>query len=311
MIASILSKSASRAADWGFSVSIGIAVICDDQKSIAIASDQKATFSDFSADNAAMKIVRLYQKYWVIIAGDDVEYAEDILREAYDALAKDEKTKSPKQVADAVNDAYWSSLHAQIESRVLRRHKFTVDSFRDTGSKKCTATVYNNLCAKIERVEIKLKFLVLGFSGNGKGHIYLVDGQESPKCFDSVGVWAIGSGEHAALSSLAFHIERKQLSKYGTSREDGIYFACEAKFMAETSGYVGKDTASVGVISSRDLNEREVTIVPTDKIAEIKEIWKTQGAPRIPENIEETIKGMLKIIQPSKPSDPQKSADQQ
>jgi 20S proteasome alpha/beta subunit len=294
-------------------MTVAIAVLCDDHESIVFACDRKATFADFSADHAAFKIVRLYRRHWVLSAGDDVEYAEDILREAGDALDAKEKLQTPKQVADALNDAYWNALHAQIESRVLRKHKFTVDSFRDSGSKKCTATVYNNLCAKIERVELSLRFMLIGFSASGRGHIYVVDGSESPKCYTSIGVWAIGSGEHAALSSLAFHIERSELSKYRTSTEDAVYFACEAKFMAESSGHVGKDDATVGIVSSRDKDPSEIALLPSQDLARVKELWKTQGAPRVPPNIGNLIKGMMRKSEDDAPkqSTPETSTDQQ
>src|SRR4051812_41411531 len=106
---------------WGYWMSIAIAILCDEQNSIVFASDQKATFSDFSADHAATKIVRLYRRYWVLFAGDDVEYVEDIVTDASNALEAEKKVQSPRQVAHALNDAYWNALHSQIESRVLRK----------------------------------------------------------------------------------------------------------------------------------------------------------------------------------------------
>jgi hypothetical protein len=162
--------------------------------------------------------------------------------------------------------------------------------------------VYNSLCIKIEKVEISLQFLVIGFSEDANdGHIYLVDGTDAPKCYDEVGVWAIGSGAHAALSSLAFHIERRELYKFGTSPATAAYFACEAKFMAESSGHVGRDAATVIVLSSRDAIG-DIKFINVGNIAKIKEIWKTQGAPRTPANIDEQMKAMFQDISSSDPN---------
>jgi len=307
MMGHLLSKlPAPRPADWGFQMSVGIVVIFNNHEGIVCISDQKATFSDFAADHAAVKTKRIYRRWWVIYAGNDVEYADGIIREATISLGEDDAPpKTMKAVIAALNDAYWNLVHSQIEARVLRKHKFTVDSFRETGSKKCTATVYNNLCAKIDKVEISLTFLLFGFDERGKAHIFLVDGREEPKCYDAIGVWAIGSGAHAALSSLAFHIDRKELTKYDESVEETVYFACEAKFMAESSGYVGRDSALL-TIHTASAPPDKATFLFQSQIAKIKEKWQAEGAPKIPAGIKAVVSAAIedryrKEITPSSP----------
>jgi hypothetical protein len=311
MLSHLLSKlPASRPADWGFNVSVGIVIICDDYHGLVCISDGKATFSDFSADHAAVKTKRIYRRWWVVYAGDDVEYAPGIIGEATAALGDDDKNppKTSKQVVTALNDAYWTLIHSQIESRVLRKQKFSVDTFRETGSKKCTATIYNNLCAKIDKVEISLQFLVYGFDNNDRAHIFLVDGKEEPKCYDSIGVWAIGSGAHAALSSLAFHIDRQELNKFGMSIERAAYFACEAKFMAESSGHVGRDAATLTMHRASDPCEKVRFLLAT-QISKIKEIWKNDGAPRIPVAITEQVSVLIRERYPED-ADPKQSSSE-
>jgi hypothetical protein len=317
MFSHLLSKMpAPRAADWGFGVSVGIVVICDNYKGIVSVSDTKATFADFSADHAAIKARRIYRNWWVVYAGNDVEYAPGIIADAEESLDRgcedDPPFKKAKQIVAALHDAYWSAVYSQIENRVLRKQKFTVDSFRETGSKKCTATIYNNMCAKIDRVELSLQFLLYGFSEDGRAHIYLVDGGDAPKCYDTVGVWAIGSGAHAALSSLAFHIDCKELNKHATKPEKAAYFACEAKFMAESSGQVGKDMAILAVHRANE-KPTDARIVLQAEISKIKEIWKAQGAPRVPPNIEEQVAALLnpKKTEAVMPSDSQTSGSEQ
>jgi 20S proteasome alpha/beta subunit len=112
------------------------------------------------------------------------------------------------------------------------------------GKRKCAASLYQTLCNRIEKVNISLTFLVCGFDDEGSGHIYSVDGKDAPKCHDSVGMWAIGSGAHAALSSLAFHLNKAQLN-LTTSVEKATYLAIAAKFMAESSSEVGKEATNV------------------------------------------------------------------
>ena len=148
---------------------------------------------------------------------------------------------------------------------------------------------------QIDKVEISLQFLLYGFDENSDAHIYLVDGRESPKCYNEVGVWAIGSGAHAALSALAFHIDHKALNKYSTSVESAVYFAAEAKFMAESSGHVGKDATIIGIHRASD--EIGTVTVLHDEVHVIKETWAKEGAPRVPPTIENTIKVILKAKQ--------------
>jgi 20S proteasome alpha/beta subunit len=302
MISHLLSKlSAPRAADWRFNVSVAVAVICNQRKGIVCVSDQKATFSDFSADFAATKAKRIYRNWFVLYAGDDVEFVPRIIRQATAVLGDDDDgtVKTVEQVVNAVEDAYWDAFHAQIESKVLRRYKFTCESFQENGKKKLTDTVYTNICARIDKVKLSLQFLVYGFDSNGMAHIYAVTGEDSPKCYDQVGIWSIGSGSHAALSSLAFHIDNRQLNIYRATPEQALYFACEAKFMAESSGQVGREaalgtihTAYEGPFNGVD-SDIYCQVVTPAKISKIKEIWKTGGQPRVPDGIENQITEIL------------------
>jgi hypothetical protein len=292
MIESIFPRTL-RAADWGFGMSIGIVVASRNFEILVSISDAKATFEDFSADHATLKGRRIYRNWWVIFAGNDVEYAPSIMQGVRRYLGTDAATpaKTARQVADSLNDAYWDLIHSQIENRVLRKQKFTVDSFRDIGSKKCTASIYNSLCAKIDKLEISLQFLLYGFSDDDKkGHIFVVDGRETPKCYDTIGVWAIGSGAHAALSSLAFHIDKQELNKYVGTPAEAVYFACEAKFMAESSGLVGKDA----VLTIHTTGQDEAQFLFEDEISKVKKIWSSEGAPRVPPDIDQRVAALMK-----------------
>src|ERR1700686_2753457 len=124
MLSHLLSKlPVPRPADWGFNVSVGIVVICDNYKGIVCVSDAKATFGEFSADHAAVKARRIYRNWWVVYAGDDVEYAPGIIAEVEDSLGKgtedDQPFKNANGVVAALNDAYWDTVHSQIENKVL------------------------------------------------------------------------------------------------------------------------------------------------------------------------------------------------
>ena len=114
--------------------------------------------------------------------------------------------------------------------------------------------------------------------------------------FNSLGFWAIGSGAPAALSSLSFHISRKQLTVY-SSVSEAVYFSLAAKFMAESANDVGKSTFVV-ILSNHDSEPLEY--VSDQGIEKIRKLWERSGAPRVPrKDIENTVS---KLIYPSKAS---------
>ncbi len=265
---------------WGWRVSICLAAFFGNGEGIVVASDEKVSFGNYSAENAAIKTQPLLKNWEVLYAGDDVEHVPVIIRRARHLLKDFKKPPNIGEIVGALDTAYKERIHHEIEARVLRKHGFTVDTFRDRGKQKCTATVYNNLCERISRVEVSLKFLLCGFDTIGQGHIFEVNGQSAPRCYDHIGMWAIGSGAHAALSSLAF---QKDSGNYReSSMEQVIYHVCEAKFMAESSGDVGRDSTILLVL----MKDKSTKWIPPSIInSKIKAAWKKEGAPRIPENI--------------------------
>jgi hypothetical protein len=286
MIASILSKlPVSKPADWGFNVTICIAALCENRDKIILVSDSKVSFGDFSADMAVLKMEPLFARWMTLFAGEDVEHIPFILERAHDLLSSARRKKgavpTPGQVANALQRSYEERLETQIEATVLRRYGYTVKSFRNEGKKKCTASVYNGLCSKIANVKISLKFLLAGFDSKNKGHIIVGGGEEAPMDYTTLGFWAIGTGAHAALSSLVYHRERQHIS---TTKpvEECLYVACASKFMSESARDIGKFTA-VSTISMIDGFH-------LPHVKPIRKIWENEGAPRLPKNLEERIK---------------------
>jgi ATP-dependent protease HslVU (ClpYQ) peptidase subunit len=279
----LLSKlPASRLADWGYNVSVCIAVACEDGKKIVMVNDMKASFPDFSADAIGQKNQPFFHKWVALFAGNDVEYVPTILERAGDKLQnnmnKTKKEPSAKEVGEAVQAAWWEMLDDIIESSVLRRHKFTLRTFLRDGKQKCTASIYNGLRSRIEQAKLSLQFLVCGFDGKGEGHVLVVDGKHPPGRYDSIGIWAIGSGAPSALSALMFHSEYHGLNRY-SQLPKAVYCALDAKFMAESATDVGKKGTFVMVL---DETGTGVQYIREAHFAAIRELWETQGAPRIP-----------------------------
>jgi hypothetical protein len=294
MISHLLSKMpAPKASDWKcWNMSVAISLLANHRKATVNVTDTKVTFGDFAADNIAPKDFPLFKKCSVLVAGNDIEHVKPIMDRATAIVGKN---PSVSDVAEAINVAIGERLHAEITRKVLHKHGFDVNSFRDEGKRKCPPSAYLGLFNRVDQVSLSLKFIVSGFDSGGsshsvQGHIYAADGQGVPVCYDPVGMWAVGKGAHAALSYLAFLIQRHGSPSREEGTELALFFALGAKFMAESCGEVGSQTTFAYI------NEygRPPHYISYEAIEIIKAMWSLEAAPRIPEHLPEKISGFLK-----------------
>jgi hypothetical protein len=254
--------------------------------------DRKVTFSDFSADNAVTKNRFLVKNWWVQYAGNDVEKAPFIIEEANRAISAVNPTMwSPQFVVELLQRSWLKFRDQEIEAKILRKHGFTFDSFRDSGKEKTTQSVYDELHDRIDRFKFSLEFLVAGFDSDGDAHLLCLDSQGTVSSYNDLGFGAIGSGAHAALSSLSFHVEHGNLCSYCSCVHSAVYFACEAKFMAETSVQVGKESAFVSV---HKRNEKTAQFFFHDEVEKIKKTWLKYGAPRPSDKVKTQIFDLMR-----------------
>lgn len=257
-------------------------------------SDEKVSFSGFAADNFVVKDMPLWGSTWALVAGDDIEHVPTIMVRAkriLDGKSLDNRSLVVEEAAYALDEAYGHILKSEITRKVLRKRGFTVDTFLEKGRQKCTPSAYLSLCERIDRVNLALRFLVCGFDESGEGHIFTVDGQGAPKCYDTIGMWAIGSGVQLALSSLAFHVHRNQFSKYASVMET-VYFTLAAKFMAESSGEVGEST-----FVSIETKDHPTQYMRSGAVDRIREVWKLHGSPRVPAGLDELMENSVATIE--------------
>ncbi len=275
-------------------MSLCLSLLAERGNKVINISDEKVNFGEFSADNLALKDLPLYRDMYVLFAGNDTEHVEPILTRTRDILISLEKEPSVRDAANALDLAYGERLQEEIHCRVLRRRGFTVESFRKEGKQKCTPSDYLNLCSRIEKVSISLKFIVSGFGANDSrdahnGRIYTIDGVSAPKSRTPIGMWAVGSGRTAALGWLAYHIERLNVNSL-QSESLALYYGLTARFMAETDVDVGRGDTMV-YIAEKDKKGR----YPTHALLQaVRDIWEKEGAPQVPKNLEERMKALIK-----------------
>lgn len=189
-------------------------------------------------DYLAHKYTFLTDKWTALFAGNDVEFASEILGSAGHALRKMKRPR-PLQVVRAVNAEIHRKQDENIEAAVLKKFGFTVESFLKNGKRLCGEHVYADLAIRVASARISFSALIGGFDPDGRGHLLVAQANRAPGSADGVGFWAVGSGRPLAMGSLAFAANYRRFSDKSTLG-DAIYAVLEAKFMAEQNAYVGR-----------------------------------------------------------------------
>lgn len=131
-----------------------------------------------------------------------------------------------------------------------------------------------------------------GFDKGKVPHVFTIEDPGIYANYDSLGFWAIGSGNQQALSSIAF-----ASVDTNPTIEKTIYDLCAAKFMAESAEGVGLGTSIVIYEFGQDHQT-----YGDESLEKIRNSWEQFGKPRRPEGIENLIKRLPKIRIPVKPS---------
>jgi 20S proteasome alpha/beta subunit len=182
-----------------------VAALCDRRKSIVLVAD-KMVGSGFSQAELKIKKIRKLNPDWrVMIAGNDISPAFDIIDKASIELGTSEHTVG--EVEDA-----------------LARH------FRERRADEATA-----LRDPDHILDIQL--LTAGFDKNGVGHLLTVSNPGIYKRHDIPGFHAIGSGSFGAYYMLLW----REIDIYMKSSL-ALYYAFEAKIFGESAPGVGFET---------------------------------------------------------------------
>jgi 20S proteasome alpha/beta subunit len=269
-------------------VTVCIAAIADKRKHIALVSDSKVAFGEFSADRAVRKNVPLLGEYVVLCAGNDAARADTI----YNRVRKQLVDKSPEPSVDEIAEALFMECKRErdriVEGKILSKHGYDTTTFREKGKQLCTAAVFFDIHSAMAQISLSLDFIIAGFDEKGEPHLRFTNCETPPEDYDSLGFYAIGSGAHAALSSMTHAVEHLIFSRY---RDTGtvLYHAMAAKFMAESARDVGKDTFAV--VIGHNESPKFISVFDGDEY--VRERWKSEGAPRVPNGIGGAIEDLL------------------
>jgi hypothetical protein len=243
-------------------------------------TDRKVSFPGFSADYMALKNDPSFGRCVVLSAGDDTQYIPIILESAKKSLAGS-GFPSPREVAEAVDEAYEEEVSELIEKRVLKRYGFDTESFRKSGKKLCTEVVYNRLCERMSNVKVSIKFLICGFDDDGGAHIYSAGGDGSVEGYDHVGVWAIGDGAEMALAALSFHMTHRHVNPPWAGVNESLAAALSAKFMAESSNSVGEGT----LVAIHEFDKTPLLLFSPANISILRDQWLKDCALKLSDGL--------------------------
>jgi ATP-dependent protease HslVU (ClpYQ) peptidase subunit len=212
------------------------------------------------------------------VAGDDISPAVPIIQDASSSLESYSAVDLDVAVA-AVKNAYKKQLKIIAEDSVLTKYGYsTMEDFLKAGKEQLGELLFDEIIKELSAVELKCDFLCAGFDTEKKPHIFSIGEYGHVHYYDKPGFWAIGSGEHGALSALySFPYD---------VRNDIATCMCHvltAKFVAETAYGVGKKSFSV--ILRPDTLVSGLSAAVSD---EFKAEWNK--IPRWPEHMLESVR---------------------
>lgn len=250
------------------------AAIASDAYIVAI-SDTMVTGATLSSDGCTTKMEPFARDWIAMFAGDDISQCLPVIQRAETYFAKQSNTVASAR--SAFKRAYQHHLNEMKTDAVLAGYGMDMKTFLNSGKRRLTEKVFGSICERMDAIKsigAAVEFLIFGFDGKGRAHIFTVGDQGVDSTFDKPGFCCIGSGAYTADAMLYFF----QQATF-KSLPETVFNLCAAKFMAERSG-IGKDTflylkQPKSVASSHK----------SGLISEIRTAWEAAGVPRVPPGV--------------------------
>jgi 20S proteasome alpha/beta subunit len=217
-----------------------VAALCDDRKAIVLAADKMIGFGMIESEPSISKIFKIHKDWRVLIAGNDIAPAFDILDLAKRQLAG----KNGLTVDAATKSVYGSYIQKReelAEAQFLTPLGWTMKTFNSSESSSVIPDASRvALANRIQSFYLPVSLLVAGFDGEGHGHIFSLDDYDNrgaPRRWDIPGYHSIGSGGQGATYMMAW----REVSPKMPIRE-ALYYVSEGKYFGEHASGVGTRT---------------------------------------------------------------------
>lgn len=269
--------------DYGFHVTIGIAVRSFGHDFIVTVSDQMISFDNAVApvDGAVRKDHFIGKNWGVLFASNNPSHALPMIRRANELIAVRGGQEALGDVEAAFCDAYAEIRQQYITRKYLSKFDIvSVAQLRAEGPRKLGSKLFWSLADRIDNEALgDTTFLVYGYdnTNNVSPHLFRVDGPGNAYSLDYMPYFAIGSGASIAMAYL-----NARPMGHLTSAEL-IYRACEAKFLAEPAG--------AGHQTSVFIHNRNALVSPLlpGTLSRMREIWEASRYDRPPGEVNKMI----------------------
>ena len=219
-------------------MTVGIAAICEDGKSVVMAADRRVSFDHRTAslyhDSDKRKILRISRQSAIAVTGGITE-ANVVFEKLPSAVMLHELT-TIDQIAQGLRRCCQDIRKEQVEHAITMKFLgIGLDAFSKRAMKNPTSPIAGEVFNTIKQFSFNLLMLLAGVD-DAKAHLYTID-DSSITSFQSPGFVAIGSGSVQAMIELS---RRKHHTK--NTLNETLIDVYSAKREAEFAGGVGPTT---------------------------------------------------------------------
>lgn len=214
-----------------------VAAACDDGKAIVLVADKMVGLGYVESEPDISKIQPLHKSWRVMIAGNGIEPAFDVIHAAREKLAC---IPSPSlcAVMSELAQAYQAKRLSDAEALFLAPIGWSLERFRREGKELLSELEVSRILQAMREHEYELELLVGGFDETAVARIFSVSSHNRgiPQRHD-LGFEAVGSGSTNARFIMTYR-------KYNPTIKvrEALYYALEGKYYGELASGVGTRT---------------------------------------------------------------------
>jgi hypothetical protein len=254
-------------------MSLCAAAIAEAESWIATISDTMIGGSTISSDGCTVKMHPFARDWVAMFSGSDLTPCIPIIQLAEQYLSG--RANTLRNVRTIFKKAFQQYFEVERADKVLSVYGLSMKTFKSSGRKMFTAEVFKSICEKMESFTSDLEFLVYGFDGTGRPHLFTVFYPGCDAVYDKPGFAAIGCGKYAADTMLHYFGQ-----SINSAMERTVFNLCAGKFLAERTAGVGLDTFLYF--------KRPGTVASTwkgDLIGDLRKVWDTDCGPKVSLNV--------------------------
>lgn len=258
-------------------MTICLAAICDNGKSVVLISDSMITGEHLSIEfeHKTPKIIVLTENCAVATAGDALAHTE--LFEAVNLKVDKLRTPRIAEIVECIKSCYVDLRQREVKERILNPRGIpnlrTFYQIQGSLVREIALTIQS----EIDSYEYGLEILIGGIDEAG-AHIHLVDDPGTSVAFDSIGYHAIGSGYPHAVTTLIANDYHQQFSL-----PKALLITYQAKKIAERAPGVGSKITNMAIITKRG-----VRFFTPEEVLKLDEIYERKMRAEAELSVERT-----------------------